>query len=219
MNNNCRFTGETKVNKEGVLLRRVAFLRGLDHNPTIGGWIEEADNLFDNAEVLNNAEVFGNARVRNNARVLTEARVYGNAVICGYAIIIDHADVSGNTCICENAVINNDAKIYGESMVSEHAIVSGNAYIEGGIIQGVARIDKMAQITNTNDYCIFQSFGSANRVTTAYKRSDGFIGISCGCFVGTLYEFMKKVEETHGDDKYGREYRAIIEVIKAKFNF
>jgi hypothetical protein len=43
------------------------------------------------------------------------------------------------------------------------------------------------------------------------------MGISCGCFFGTLEEFAERVERTHGDNRYGREYRAIIEVIKVKF--
>ena len=33
--------------------------------------------------------------------------------------------------------------------------------------------------------------------------------MSCGCFLGTLAEFRKKVEETHGvDTKYAKVYQA-----------
>jgi hypothetical protein len=43
------------------------------------------------------------------------------------------------------------------------------------------------------------------------------VNVVCGCFNGTLERFEKRVKQTHGDNKYGREYMAIIEVIKVKF--
>lgn len=51
----------------------------------------------------------------------------------------------------------------------------------------------------------------------AFKTKDGGIGVSCGCFKGSLDEFMAKVKKTHGDNKYGREYKAAIELIKIHF--
>ena len=87
-----------------------------------------------------------------------------------------------------------DAWVYGDACVYGNAKVSGNA-----------------------DYCCFQAFGSDNRTTTVFKTPDG-VRIKCGCFDGSLDAFVKQVEKTHGDNKFGREYRAIIEVIKAKFD-
>jgi hypothetical protein len=40
--------------------------------------------------------------------------------------------------------------------------------------------------------------------------------VTCGCFNGTLDEFEKRVKETHDNSKYGREYLAMIEMIKIK---
>ena len=91
--------------------------------------------------------------------------------------------------------LSGDAWVYGDAQVYGDAKVSGNA-----------------------DYCCFQAFGSANRTTTAFKQKDGSVAIKCGCFNGSLDDFVKQVERTHGDNKFGREYRAIIEVIKAKFD-
>lgn len=59
--------------------------------------------------------------------------------------------------------------------------------------------------------------GSRLETTTAFRTKDGKIGIRCGCFNGTLEEFATKVEKTHGDNKYGREYKAAIELIKIHF--
>ena len=47
--------------------------------------------------------------------------------------------------------------------------------------------------------------------------TEGEIEITCGCFRGSLEEFLKKVEETHKGTIYEKQYKAIIEVIKVKF--
>ena len=99
-----------------------------------------------------------------------------------------------------NAWVSDDAKVYGNAEVYGNAKVSGNAWVSGNA-----------------DYCCFQAFGSTNRTTTVFKTPDG-VRINCGCFNGSLDDFVKQVERTHGDNKFGREYRAIIEVIKAKFD-
>ena len=60
-------------------------------------------------------------------------------------------------------------------------------------------------------------FGSSNRTTTAFRCNDEIVRVKCGCFYGDLDEFKKQIEETHGDNKYARQYLAMIELIKAKF--
>lgn len=60
-------------------------------------------------------------------------------------------------------------------------------------------------------------FGSIGRTTTAFREKENRVKIKCGCFSGSVEEFWEKVEETHGDSKFGKEYKAIIEVIKVKF--
>lgn len=60
-------------------------------------------------------------------------------------------------------------------------------------------------------------FGSELRTTTAFKTKDGAIHVTCGCFYGNLGDFYNRVEETHGDTLYGREYKKMIEIIKIHF--
>ena len=87
------------------------------------------------------------------------------------------------------------------AQVFDNAVVFGNARVLG-----------------YGDYCCFQSFGSEGRTTTVFREADGGLRVSCGCFCGTPEEFAARVEMTHGDNRYGREYRAIMEVIRVKFN-
>jgi len=80
---------------------------------------------------------------------------------------------------------------------------------------GNARIYGNAKIHKPNHYMCFQSFGSENRSTTVFRTKEG-CAVLCGCFTGDLEDFSNAVNETHGDNQYGLEYKAIIEVIKLR---
>ena len=71
---------------------------------------------------------------------------------------------------------------------------------------------------NAGDILWITKIGSRLGTTTVYRNKDKGLTISCGCFLGTLEEFNNKVEQTHGDTKYGREYKALIELIKIHFD-
>lgn len=87
----------------------------------------------------------------------------------------------------------------------------------GGWIEHEKNLSGNAQIYGDADYCCFQSFGSVNRTTTVFKEANGKIKIICGCFNGTIDEFKNQVLQTHKENKFAKEYLAIIEVIKIKF--
>ena len=91
-------------------------------------------------------------------------------------------------------MVCGDAKVYGNAKVCGDAEVCGDA-----------------------DHLCIKGVGSENRNTTFFKCKDGHIHVSCGCFNGNLEEFEKKVKETHGNNKYAREYLACIEVVKIHF--
>lgn len=75
-------------------------------------------------------------------------------------------------------------------------------------------------ITNPSRY-ITQNIGSREGQTHFYygktKEDSMSIQIKCGCFHGDLKEFAEAVEKTHGDNKYGEQYRKEIEKMKALF--
>lgn len=94
----------------------------------------------------------------------------------------------------------------GSAWISGNARVSGNALVSGD-----------ADIKHSSDICSMSGFGSALRTTTAFKTKDGAIHVTCGCFYGNLDDFYNRVEKTHGDTLYGREYKKMIELIKIHF--
>lgn len=106
-----------------------------------------------------------------------------------------YVEKEGNLSHDGNAWVYNDANIYGNAEIYGDAEISGNA-----------------------DYLCFKGLGSSNRNTTFFKCKDGSIGVTCGCFSGSLVEFQVKVKETHGDNKYAREYLKAVEVVKIHFD-
>lgn len=183
------FTGETKTFL-GRELRRIKALASFSDVAAgeIGGWIENESNLSQTGE----AWVYGNALVYDNAQV------YGNAWVYGNARVYDNAQVYGNARVCGNARVYGNARVCGNARVYSDARVCGNARVFGdALVFWVSKI------------------GSRLGTTTFFKSKPG-VEVSCGCFSGTLEQFEAKVNETHGNDKYGEEYRLAIELAKLK---
>jgi hypothetical protein len=93
----------------------------------------------------------------------------------------------GNCWVCGNAKVCGDAEVCG------NAKVCGNA-----------------------DYIIIKGLGSKYRNTTIFRTKEN-IAVKCGCFYGTLAEFVDKVKETHGNSKFTKEYLALIDLVKIHF--
>ena len=123
-----------------------------------------------------------------------------------------NAWVSGNARVSGNALVSGNAWISGNSWVSGNALVSGNACVYGN-----ALVSGNARVYGDDDLCWFYKFGSGNRTTTFFKTKKS-IKVNCGCFQGTLEQFEKQVIATHKDNKYAKEYLAMIELVKIKFN-
>ena len=146
-------------------------------------------NIFDNAQVSGSARVFGDAVVSGDARVSGNAWVYDNAVVSG------DAWVSGNAWVYDNAQVSGDA------WVSGNAQVSGNALIE-----------------KTSDYIVIGPSKSSGRYATAHRDSVIGVRVNCGCFSGSVDEFINAINETHKDNKeFQAEYLLFVALIKNRF--
>ena len=203
MNKKYEFTGETKEFYGRILKRiRAKISFGNIISGEIGGWIEKEANLSHNgnAWVYDNAKVYDNAWVYGNARVYDNAKVYGNAWVSDNARVYDNAKVYGNAKVYDNAWVSDNAWVYGNAKVYDNAWVSDDA-----------------EVIKTRHIISFSRVGSRNDTLTAFRTKTGF-SIKVGCFLGDLKLFLEKVEETHGENKYAQEYRAIAEVIKIRFS-
>ena len=111
-------------------------------------------------------------------------------------------DLGGFVETEENLSHDGMCWVWGNAKVYGNARVYGNAEVYGD-----------AKIQTSQDYITISPIGSRNDVTTFYKTDSG-IDVKCGCFNGSIEKFLKAVEETHGDNKYGKAYRAAAELAK-----
>ena len=198
MNRKYEFTGETK-NWIGRTLHRIRAVRDFGDVKAgdLGGWIEKERNLSHDGDawVYGNAEVSGNAMVSGNAEVYGNARVYGNAAVSGNARVYGDARVSGNAEVCGNAKVSGDAW------------VSGNAMVYGG-----------AMVYDRKHILWISMIGSRDDTVTFMRAKDEKIIVAVGCFGGTIDEFEKAVEETHGDNEHAKAYMLAIELAKLRID-
>ena len=86
----------------------------------------------------------------------------------------------------------------------------------GGADLGCADLGDWGKLQSCSDILTVGAIGSRNGYTTIFHTGKG-IFVQCGCFKGTLEEFEAKVKETHQGNKYERDYLALIEFVKVKF--
>ena len=71
-----------------------------------------------------------------------------------------------------------------------------------------------AKVYGNADYLVIGPIGSRNDITTFFKTANNDIKVSCGCFTGNIEEFLEKVNETHGNNNYAKEYKTAVEIAK-----
>lgn len=71
-----------------------------------------------------------------------------------------------------------------------------------------------AHINSNKDFIVIGPIGSRDCFTTFYKNKDKNVCVRCGCFSGTVDEFLAAVQKTHGGNRFGREYRIAAELAK-----
>ena len=85
----------------------------------------------------------------------------------------------------------------------------GNAWVYGN-----AKVYGNAWVSGNADYLVIGPIGSRNDITTFFKTANNDIKVSCGCFTGNIEEFLEKVNETHGNNNYAKEYKTAVEIAK-----
>ena len=92
----------------------------------------------------------------------------------------------------------------------------GGAYLRGANLGGANLRGEWGKLESASDVLIVGPIGSRNGYTTIYHTDKG-VFVTCGCFGGTLDEFAKVVEKTHGNNNHARDYKALVEFVKVKY--
>lgn len=75
-----------------------------------------------------------------------------------------------------------------------------------------------AEVFSTSHVMTIGAIGSRNDFTTFYRGKDKKIMVKCGCFNGTIDEFVEKVKKTHGNNKYALVYLSAVETAKLQID-
>ena len=79
-----------------------------------------------------------------------------------------------------------------------------------------AYLGEWGNINEPSDILIIGAIGSRNGYTTIFHTDKG-VFVRCGCFKGSLEEFENRVKETHHGNQHERDYLALIQFAKIKF--
>jgi hypothetical protein len=91
----------------------------------------------------------------------------------------------------------------------------GDADLRGADLGG-ADLGDWGKVQSADDILIVGVVGSRNDYTTLFHTDKG-IFVQCGCFNGSLEDFETKVKLTHQGNKHEKDYMAMIEFAKIKF--
>ena len=129
----------------------------------------------------------------------------------GDAWVFGNAEVYGNAWVSGNAEVFGNARVYGNAEVFGNARVYGDAWVYGN-----AEVYCDADVFRIEHYLVMGPIGSRNAFTTFFRTKDRKIKVICGCFFGTIDEFLAKVKLTHGDSKHAKVYQVAVEVALAQ---
>ena len=91
----------------------------------------------------------------------------------------------------------------------------GGAYLGGAYLRD-ANLGGAGKITSADDILLIGPIGSRADYTHIYRTDKG-VYVKCGCFFGTVDEFVSKVKDTHGDNKYANQYLKVIDFVNKYF--
>ena len=81
---------------------------------------------------------------------------------------------------------------------------------------GNARVSGDARVSDDAHHITVSPIGSEGGFLTAFRQKDNSIVVSRGCFSGSIEEFEKAINATHGDSKYAEQYKIVISLIKSR---
>lgn len=126
------FTGEVKDTKDGVILRRIRFIRDVKDIKagTVGGWIENEGNLYqyDDSLVLDEAAVYGSAQVAYDGIASGNAEIFDNTYVSG--TVNKNAKVYGRARVHTSATVTDHAKAFGYAVIEPTICIDGHLEVD-----------------------------------------------------------------------------------------
>ncbi|MDY3987118.1 MAG: hypothetical protein SOY75_04140, partial [Peptoniphilaceae bacterium] len=125
--------------------------------------------------------------------------------------------VYGSARVFYKTRVYGDSQVYGNAFVGGHARVGDHARISGGAyVRGNANIVQNGDIRRSTDSLVIGPIGSRDDDTTFYRTANNSIQVSCGCFTGSIDEFLAAAKKKHGDNHHGKMYKMAAELARVQ---
>ena len=223
-------TEETKVGKNGKTVHRLIALETFENGSvtvekgTLGGWVQNIENIrdnawvYDDAELLDNAKMFDHSCIRDNAsmrdytQTRDNARMSGDSSMHNFAIMWNYSSLRGTSIMRNSATIAGTVSLWG------NAELAGEVYLKGAhVLSAGAYVAEKLQVMSLNTYT------SLDLDVTLYPTRDDEYRVKMGCWLGTvdeLEELFKEDEwvETTGQDVQDarEEMLAMVALMRAR---
>ena len=223
-------TEETKVGKNGKTVHRLIALETFENGSvtvekgTLGGWVQNIENIHDNAwiyydaELLDNAKMFDHSCIRDNASMWDYSHIRDYAMVNRDSSLHNYASMCNYTSMWGASIMRNRATVAGTVSLWIDAEVAGKVYLNGVHALGVG-----AYVTDELQVLSINTHPALGLDVTLYPTRDGEYRVKMECWKGTvneLEELFKRdewVEATVQDAQDAREEMfAMITLMRAR---
>ena len=205
-------TEKTKEGLNGATVHRLIALetfkngRHTIEKGTLGGWVQNVENIHDNAwvyddaELLDNANMFSHTHMRNNASMRDDSHTHSNARMSGHSALYNGASMWQNTSL------HDDSSLWGTASIIDHVSLWADAQVIGStFLRGSTTLNKGALVSEDWHVLNLSTYTTVDLNVTLYPTRDGEYRVKMGCWLGTvdwLEELFKRDEwvETTGQD-------------------
>ena len=205
-------TEETKVGKNGKTVHRLIALETFENGSvtvekgTLGGWVQNVENIEGNAWVYDDAELLDNAKMTNYTSLRDESSmwdysyIHDNARLFGKSSLHNFTSMWNDTSLWDTSVMRNTAIIVGSVTLRANAELVEYTYLNGNYNLGMG-----AYVTNELQVLSLDTYTSEGLNATLYPTRDNGYRVKMGCWLSTvdgLEELFKRDEwvETRGQD-------------------
>ena len=128
-------------------------------------------------------------------------------------VIFSHECENNNVAVTVQAAINAKADLRNADLRSAD-LRSANLY---GANLRSADLGESGKLTGDRPFFQVGPIGSRQDNLLAFQTEKG-IFLRTGCFFGTVEEFRDKLEDEHGDNAHGKEYKAALVMVEAHYS-
>ena len=132
-------------------------------------------------------------------------------------VLFSHECENNSVAITLAAAINAKANLRSADLRSANLYGADlrSANLRSADLYG-ADLGAAGKLTGDRPYFAVGPIGSRQDVLAAFLTEKG-VYLRAGCFFGTVEEFRDKLQNEHGDNVHGNEYRAALQLVLAHY--